>query len=161
MHLNCECGTVWSSSDGRRWRLEATLGPDGGADFASDGRRMVIAGDQCEGECRIRVVTSADGRTDWRPMPAVFPAADPLVTYAAETFIVAGFIEPNDDPQQGAHIFTAVPGPSSSSRISEQVTAGRLALKGLRIGQCSWVGAHAKVSGSASRPALADPQGIS
>jgi hypothetical protein len=124
MHLNCECGTVWSSSDGRRWRLEATLGPDGGADFASDGRRMVIAGDQCEGECRIRVVTSADGRTDWRPMPAVFPAADPLVTYAAETFIVAGFIEPNDDPQQGAHIFTSADGRSWTELVEPDFRTG-------------------------------------
>jgi hypothetical protein len=111
---NCgACGTVWSSRDGRDWRLDApTFSEDtAGLDVASDGRRVVvvIVDEQCAGACQVRILISDDGKTGWTPAPEVLPAGDPLVTYAADTYIVTTSIWDRDDPF-GVHVFTSPDG---------------------------------------------------
>jgi hypothetical protein len=111
MVLNCECGTVWSSSDGRKWRADATLGPAFGADVASDERVLVVLlDDDEECDCRVRVITLPNGRTGWTVASEVLPFGDPLATYAGDTFIATGWTEPPDDLQQSAHVFTSPDG---------------------------------------------------
>ena len=109
---NCDgCGTVWSSRDGLDWRLDATLGEESaGLDVASDGRRVVVIDEQCADDCRVRILVSDDGRTGWTPAPQVLPVGDPLVTYAADTYIVTTSIEDRDDPRYGAQVFTSPDG---------------------------------------------------
>ena len=112
---NCGgCGTVWSSRNGRDWSLDApTLSKDtAGLDVASDGRRVVvvIADEQCADACQVRILISDDGRTGWTPAPQVLPAGDPLVTYAADTYIMTIDIWDRDDPRFGAPVFTSPDG---------------------------------------------------
>jgi hypothetical protein len=105
------CGTVWSSRDGRDWSLDATLGEESaGLDVASDGRRVVVVDEQCAEACQVRILISEDGRTGWTPAPQVLPVGDPLVTYAADTYIVTASIEDRDDPRYGAQVFTSPDG---------------------------------------------------
>jgi hypothetical protein len=107
---NCGgCGTVWSSRDGRDWTLDATLSEDAaGLDVASDGRRVVvvIVDEQCAEACQVRILISDDGRTGWTPAPQTLPVGDPLVTYAADTYIVTTGIGHRD----GAQVFTSPDG---------------------------------------------------
>jgi hypothetical protein len=107
---NCGgCGTVWSSRNGRDWRLDATLSGDtAGLDVASDGRQVVvvIVDEQCADACHARILSSDDGRTGWTSAPQVLPAGDPLVTYAADTYIVTTNIW-ELDPRFGAQVFTS------------------------------------------------------
>lgn len=105
-------GTVWSSSDGRDWSLDATFGPSAGVDVASDGRRVIVVDEQCAEECEFRIWISADGRTGWKRAPQVLQVEEPWVTYAAGTFIVAGEKDGGDDADRGVHIFTSPDGMS-------------------------------------------------
>lgn len=105
-------GTVWSSSDGRDWTLDATLGPSAGVGVASDGRRVIVVDEQCADECEFRIWISADGRTGWTRIPQVLQVEEPWVTYAADTFIVAGEKDGGDDADRGVHIFTSPDGMS-------------------------------------------------
>lgn len=111
---NCGgCGTVWSSRDGRDWRLDATLSEDAaGLDVASDGRQVVVVlvDEQCAETCQGRILISDDGRTGWTPAPQILPVGDPVVTYAADTYIVTTYIWDRDDPRFGAQVFTSPDG---------------------------------------------------
>jgi hypothetical protein len=40
----------------------------------------------------------------------VLPFADPLATYAGDTFVATGWTEPPDDVDQSSHIFTSSDG---------------------------------------------------
>ena len=108
-----DCGTVWSSRNGRDWRLERTLNQTArGLAIGSDGRRVVVAvsvGD-CASECAVEIWRSDDGRTGWERTPQVLPVGEPRLTYAAESFILTGTIEDRDDPDEGAHVFTSPDG---------------------------------------------------
>ena len=84
---NCGgCGTGWGSRDGRDWRLPATLGeerPGSMSQATVAGRRRRRA---MRGRCQVRILIADDGRTDWTPAPQIC-LGDPLVTYAAGTYI--------------------------------------------------------------------------
>lgn len=108
-----ECGTVWSSRNGRDWTLDATFDESArGLAIGSDGRRVVVVisvGD-CASECEIEIWHSDDGRTGWERTPQALPVAEPKLTYAADRFILTGTIEDRDDPNAGAHVFTSLDG---------------------------------------------------
>lgn len=108
-----ECGTVWSSRNGRDWRLDATFDETArGLAVGSDGRRVVVVitvGD-CATECEVEIWRSDDGRTGWERTPQVLPVGDPKVTYAGDSFILTGTIEDPDSPDEGAHVFTSPDG---------------------------------------------------
>ncbi len=112
MVLNCDCGTVWSSSDGRNWRLDATLGTNAGADVASDGRRVIVVDEHCAEECELHIWISDEGRTGWTRAPQVLQVGEPRLTYAAGTFILTGEIDAGDDADRGVHVFTSSDGTS-------------------------------------------------
>ncbi len=105
------CGTVWSSRNGRDWRLEATLGEfTTGLAVGTDGRRIVVVDEHCEEACELRIWVSEDGRSGWTQSPQLLPVEEPHVTYAGAKFVLTGMIEANDDPEQGAHIYTSPDG---------------------------------------------------
>ncbi|NJD27993.1 MAG: hypothetical protein FIA92_06805 [Chloroflexi bacterium] len=105
-----DAGTVWSSSDGRDWTLDASFGASAGVGVASDGRRVMVVDEQCAADCEFRIWISEDGRTGWTRSPQVLGVGEPWVAYAAGTFIVAGEIDGGDDANRGVHIFTSPDG---------------------------------------------------
>jgi hypothetical protein len=66
----------------------------------------VIVDEQCAEACQVRILISDDGRTGWTPAPQTLPVGDPLVTYAADTYIVTTGIGHRD----GAQVFTSPDG---------------------------------------------------
>jgi hypothetical protein len=106
-----DCGTVWSSTDGSDWALDATLGDTSTASaVGSDGRRVVVVDQQCAEDCQLGVWVSDDGRTGWTRAPQAFLVSEPYVTFAAGMFILSASIENNDVPGQGVHIYTSPDG---------------------------------------------------
>lgn len=106
-----DCGTVWSSTNGRDWTLDATLGETSRASaVGSDGRRVVVVDEQCAEECQLGIWVSEDGRTGWTRAPQQLPVNEAYVTFAAGLFILSASIENNDVPGQGVHIYTSPDG---------------------------------------------------
>lgn len=96
------CETVWSSTDGRAWSLDATLSAtpdpfpaDLDIDLATDGRRVLIVEDACQQACGTGIWSSADGRTGWTFGSDLLLISQPRVTFAANTFFLAGETAPN------------------------------------------------------------------
>src|SRR5262249_52637705 len=90
-----ECGSIWSSADGRHWTRDAALSPSPAAlDVATDGRRVVVVEESCPNDaCRTVTWTSADGRTAWSLSPGELPIVRPRVAFAAgETIPGTGFV---------------------------------------------------------------------
>ena len=124
-----DCGTVWSSRNGRDWTLDATLGENStGLAIGSDGRRVVavVVDEDCEAECRLGIWVSENGRTGWTPAPQLFHVSEPYVTFAGGRFILSASIEDNDDPGQGVHIYTSPDGLSWTEFVEPE----------FRIGEC-------------------------
>jgi hypothetical protein len=122
-----DCGTVWSSADGRTWTRDGTLGTGPvGFDVASDGRRVVVAEQVCpEEECVTMMWASADGRTGWRAADQTLPIQRPRVAFAAATFIVVG-----DTGSAGGRVFTSRDG-RAWTQVADDLVLGDCALSGL------------------------------
>lgn len=115
---------MWSSRNGRDWRLDATFDETAtGLAVTSDGRRVVViitVGD-CASECEVEIWHSDDGQTGWERTPQELPVGEPNLTYAADSFIPTGTIEDRDDPNEVPTCSprpTASTGPNSSRPIS-------------------------------------------
>jgi hypothetical protein len=106
-----DSGAVWSSKDGRDWRLETTLGEHTRAyAVASDGRRVIVAGELWPDGYELTTWVSDVRRKGWVLAPRVIPVGGPQLTYAADRFILTGIIEDRDDPERGAHVYTSPDG---------------------------------------------------
>lgn len=120
-----DCGTVWTSTNGRDWTRDATLGETSTASaVGSDGRRVVVTDGQCLDECQLGIWVSEDGRTGWTRAPEQFPVTDAYVTFAAGTFILAGLIESLRDPAHGVHIYTSPDGLSWTEFVETEFRTG-------------------------------------
>ncbi len=133
------CEAVWSSTDGRKWTLDAKLGPAlVEPHVATDGRRVVVVDGACPGDCETVVWTSADGRTGWTLGSRTLPIWSPRVAYAGSSFIVAGRRAPN-----GISIFASPDGKAWAEVNSD-----------LGLGDCGFVA----LAGSADRVLLVGDQ---
>jgi hypothetical protein len=113
------CGTVWSSADGRAWRLEAALdlpesdyGVD--VDVATDGRRLVVVAG-CGLGCPTTVWSSDDGRTGWTKAATTLDVGRPQVAFAGGRFVVIG------RSANGVRLFTSTEGTTWSQITDEDL----------------------------------------
>jgi len=131
----CEdCGTVWSSRNGRDWKLDATLGDSStGLAIGSDGRRVVVVvvDEQCQVGCLLDIWVSDDGLTGWTRATERFPVSEPYVTFAGGKFILSASIEDNDDPGQGVHVYTSSDGLSWTEFVEPDFRTGECYTSGL------------------------------